>query len=203
VVESRDNAAWVCAVAAEDARGEAARRDLRALLVRSLRRMLASRGVAEDLCEDFAQEAMLRVRERLSAFRGESKFTTWALAIATRIAFDELRHQRWKDVSFEAVVEGADGPVAFEPGVETSAEQRLARERVFAALAEVIEHELTDKQRRVLSAELAGVPHAEIAAHLGLNRNALYKLAHDARKRVKARLAAAGIVEADVLWVFK
>jgi RNA polymerase sigma-70 factor (ECF subfamily) len=67
----------------------------------------------------------------------------------------------------------------------------------------VIDEELTEKQRAVLYAELRGMPHAEIAAQLGMKRNALYKLAHDARKRVKAALQAAGISEADVLWAFE
>ena len=70
------------------------------------------------------------------------------------------------------------------------------------ALAEVIENRLTDKQRAVLSAELQGMPHAEIAVHLGMKRNALYKLAHDARRRVRAHLEAAGISEADVQGMF-
>src|SRR5262249_34019534 len=65
-------------------------------------------------------------------------------------------------------------------------------------LREVIEHDLTEKQRQVLSAELSGVPHAEIATRLGMNRNALYKLGHDARRRVKARLEAAGVAGWDI-----
>jgi RNA polymerase sigma-70 factor (ECF subfamily) len=199
----RDNDQWVRAMAADGPEGDAARRDLRALLVGSLRRVLAPRGVGDDLCEDFAQDALVRVRERLASFRGESRFTTWALSVATRLAFDELRRKRWKDVSFEAIAEEARGPVAFEPRAEASQERTLAREKVLGVLAEVIEHELTRKQRAVLSAELQGMPHAEIAAQMGMNRNALYKLAHDSRKRVKTRLEAAGLSADDVLSVFQ
>jgi len=198
----RDNGDWVLALGGDGPESESARRDLRQLFVRALRRVLASRGVAEDLCEDFAQDALLRVRERLSSFRGESRFTTWALSIATRIAFDELRHKRWKDVSFDAIVEDSRGPVAFESRAEASQERGLVHDKVMGALAEVIENRLTDKQRAVLSAELQGMPHAEIAVHLGMKRNALYKLAHDARRRVRAHLEAAGISEADVQGMF-
>ncbi len=199
----RENAEWVAAVAADGPEGDVARRELRSILVRSLRRMLAARGVAEDMCEDFAQDALVRVRERVADFRGESQFVTWALAIATRLAFDELRHKRWKDVSFESVVEGADAPLSFEVARDASSERSVARDRVLGLLARVIEHELTEKQRRVLSAELAGMPHAEIAVHLGMSRNALYKLAHDARRRVKTQLEAAGVLAADVIWIFE
>ncbi len=199
----RGNEHWVRAMAMDGPEGDAARRDLRTVLVVGLRRVLASRGVGEDVCEDFAQEALVRVRERLGTFRGDSRFTTWALSVATRLAFDELRHKRWKDVSFEALTQDAHGPVTFEPRAEPSQERGLARERVLDVLAEVLEHGLTDKQRAVLSAELQGMPQAEIAAQLGMNRNALYKLAHDARKRVKARLEEAGLSAADVLSVFE
>ncbi|MGA7119761.1 MAG: sigma-70 family RNA polymerase sigma factor [Polyangiaceae bacterium] len=199
----RANEEWVRALGDDGASGEGARRELRAVLVTGLRRALSRRGVAEDLCEDFAQEAMLRVRERLAAFRGEARFTTWALSIATRIAFDELRHKRWKDVSFDAVSADAKRPLVFEPRVEASQDRGLVRERVLASLRDVLENDLTDRQRAALVAELNGMPQAEIALQLGMSRNALYKLSHDARKRVKARLERTGISEVDVLWVFE
>jgi RNA polymerase sigma-70 factor (ECF subfamily) len=173
------------------------------VLVGGLRRILSARGVSDDLCEDFAQEALLRIRERLAAFRGESRFITWALSIATRIAFDDLRHKRWKDVSFEAASADARAPLAFEPRTDPAQEKSLVRERVLSELRVAIENKLTDKQRSVLIAELNGMPHAEIASALGMNRNALYKLSHDARKRVKFHLEAVGISAVDVLWVFE
>src|SRR2546426_7038313 len=199
----RENAEWVRAIADDGADGEAARRDLREVLVTGLMRVLTARGADEDLCEDFAQEALLRVRERLGGFRGESRFTTWALSIAMRIAFDDLRHKRWRDVSFDAMLEGARSPLVFEPRVEATQERSAGRERVLRALAGVIEGKLTEKQRAVLVAELEGMPHAEIAERLGMKQNALYKLSHDARKSVKVHLEALGICEADVLWVFE
>ena len=52
-------------------------------------------------------------------------------------------------------------------------------------------------------AELKGMPHAEIATSRGGTRNAVYKLTHDARKRVQAQLQAAGIFAHDVLWAFE
>ena len=47
-------------------------------------------------------------------------------------------------------------------------------------------------------AELRGMPQDEIARHLGSNRNALYKLTHDARKRLKRGLEAAGFTAEDI-----
>jgi RNA polymerase sigma-70 factor (ECF subfamily) len=195
------NADSVARLTAGGAEAAPAERELRRLLVAGLRRALGQRAPG-DACEDFAQEALLRVRAQLPTFRGESRFTSWALSIAVRVAFDELRHQRWKNVSFDALTSDADGPVRFEPREEASQERRLARDQALAALQQALEGDLTDKQRRVLVAELSGMPHAEIALQLGMNRNALYKLAHDARKKLKGRLEAAGLSAEEVLWAF-
>ena len=199
----RDNDEWLRSLADDGPAGEAAQRDLRRVLVGGLRRILVSRGLPEDLCEDFAQDALVRIRERISAFRGESRFTTWALSIATRVAFDELRHKRWKDVSFESATADARGPLAFEPRADAPQEKAILRERVLAELRDVIENKLTDKQRSVLIAELNGMPHAEVADALEMNRNAVYKLSHDARTRVKFHLEAVGLSDVEVLWVFE
>jgi RNA polymerase sigma-70 factor, ECF subfamily len=198
----RANSDWVDCLRSTGPEAEAAERDLRGILVGGLRRALGRR-VDADTCQDFAQDAMIRIRAGLDGFRGESRFTTWALSIAIRVAFDELRHRRWKDVSFEALTDGARGPTRFEPRQEASQERTLARERVLAELRAVIDGELTEKQRRVLMAELEGMPQGEIALHLKMNRNALYKLSHDARRKVKARMERAGLTGADVLWVFE
>lgn len=199
---ARDGAEWVRALADDGPSGQAAQQDLRRILVAGLRRVVAARGVSEEWCEDFAQEALLRIRAHLAAFRGESQFTTWALSIAIRVAFDELRHKHWKDISFETVTADARGPITFEPRTDATQEKLLVRKRLLSELGDAID-KLSDKQRAVLIAELNGMPHAEIALALGMNRNALYKLAHDARKRIKAHLAEAGISEVDVMWVFE
>jgi RNA polymerase sigma-70 factor (ECF subfamily) len=194
-----DDEEWLRALADDGPGGDAARGDLRRVLVMGLRRSLSSRGVAEDLCEDFAQEALVRIRERLPGFRGESRFTTWALSIAIRIAFDELRHKRWRDVPFESVCEE---PAALGT-VDAPQEKAVVRGRVLAALQGVIAGKLTPKQRAVLLAELSGMPQAEIARNLQTNANAVYKLSHDARRKVKDHLDSAGISGEDVRWVFE
>ena len=53
-----------------------------------------------------------------------------------------------------------------------------------------------------LLAELPGEPMAEIAIRMGSNRNAIYKLTHDARKRLKRGLERAGHSAATVAVAF-
>jgi RNA polymerase sigma-70 factor (ECF subfamily) len=66
----------------------------------------------------------------------------------------------------------------------------------------VIETDLTDRQRQALVAELRGMPQAEIALQMGLTRNALYKLTHDARQNLKRGLEAVGIGADEVRETF-
>ena len=56
----------------------------------------------------------------------------------------------------------------------------------------VISEQSTGKQWLALTAELNGIPQDEIARQLGSNRNAVYKLTHDARRKLRAGLEAAG-----------
>src|ERR671932_2067059 len=76
--------------------------DLYDLLVRGLRAALRSYGGGvEANVEDFAQEALIRITGNLDSFRGESRFTTWALKIAMNVALTELKRRRWRDVSLQ------------------------------------------------------------------------------------------------------
>ena len=77
-------------------------------------------------------------------------------------------------------------------------ETRWERKAILDKMLDVIHNELTEKQRTVLLAELKGMPQGEIAQHLNSNRNAVYKLAHDARKRLRRGLEAAGYHATDV-----
>ncbi len=67
----------------------------------------------------------------------------------------------------------------------------------------MILEELTERQRQALVAvTINGMPLEEAARCMGTNRNALYKLLHEARKRLKERLVAEGLSPQDVLAVF-
>ncbi len=83
---------------------------------------------------------------------------------------------------------------------ETSAE----RADMLARVRRIIEEELTDRQRQALI--LLGVqdmPMEDAARKLKTNRNALYKLLHDARLRLKRRLSMEDISPNEVLTLFE
>jgi RNA polymerase sigma-70 factor (ECF subfamily) len=50
---------------------------------------------------------------------------------------------------------------------------------------------------------LEGMPISEVASRLGTNQNALYKVLHDARRRLKRRMEAAGLSSKEVLAAFE
>jgi RNA polymerase sigma-70 factor (ECF subfamily) len=95
-------------------------------------------------------------------------------------------------VSLDEVITDTDVTPARAVDHEPGPDVQWEREAILGALHEVIRNDLTAKQRAALLAELRGMPQDEIARYLGSNRNALYKLTHDARKRLKRGLEAAG-----------
>lgn len=202
----RTNQEWLTALRGPER--EQALADLRSLLVRGLRYTLADRlNVTEADLEDFAQEALLKIMAGLDSFRGESRLTTWAHKIAVRVAFTELRRLRWKDVSLQDLIvrydEGDFTPAALTDPAP-SPDKRAIQQMLLATVQRLIAVELTDRQRQAMTAVmLGGMPLEEVARRMGTNRNALYKLLHDARQRLKKRMLAAGLSPQDVLAAFE
>jgi RNA polymerase sigma-70 factor (ECF subfamily) len=179
--------------------------DLRMLLVRGLRRALPD--VPEQSLEDFAQEALLKILAGLDSFRGESRFTTWAFKIAIHEAFTELRRRRWQNVSLQDLVAKYD-EADFTPTAladrTPSPEQRVTQQMLLEMIRQLIDEELTERQRQaMIAAVFGGMPGDEVARRLGTNRNALYKLLYDARRRLQRRLLARGLSMDDVMGAFE
>lgn len=191
---------WPVALRATDSGEQAAAVSaLREVLHHGLRIALNGRSdVSAAHLEDFAQESLLRVLDRLDQFQGRSQFTTWAQAIALNVAFTELRRKRWRDVSLDALL--ADGERFAEPAM--IADDALGadedRTRFVAVLRSAIENDLTPKQRAAMLGELRDLPFDQIVELLGTSRSAAYKMLHDARRALKQRLHEAGITGADI-----
>lgn len=191
----RSNDEWLADLAAEGPALDAALRDLRPVLLRALRVTLAPRvdRGADALADDLVQDALLQVRDRAGQFRGDARFTTWAQKVAVHLAFSELRRKRWQDVPLDTIV--ADPPSAPEPAADVA----LATNEAVAMVRRLIADELTERQARALTAILNGVPMDQVAAALDTNRNALYKLLHDARLRLRKAFEARNLTPDDLL----
>jgi RNA polymerase sigma-70 factor, ECF subfamily len=205
-MSTRTNAEWLADLKGSD-NGQAIA-DLRAVLVKGLTYALSSRIKTDldDLVQDFAQDALLRILDKIDTFRGESRFTTWAQKIAVRVAFTEMRRQRWKDISIEDLL--PDESMDFTPSVladpSPDPEKRANQTMLGEMIQKMIAEELTDRQRTAMLAIMAGgMPLEEVADRMGTNRNALYKLIHDARKRMQQRLLLRGMTPQEVLAAFE
>jgi RNA polymerase sigma-70 factor (ECF subfamily) len=197
-VAERSNEEWLQALSSPGPDRKAALKDLRAILLAGLSKALVgwvrtSGREFQALAEDFVQETLVRVLDSLDSFKGLARFTTWAHKIAVRIALTELRRRRWQDVSLDRVFEDETADMLLKdpaPGPAAQAERTLSVEWVLRIVAE----ELTQKQRQAIVAVMhGGLPAEEAARRLDTNRNALYKLIHDARVRLKRRLEREGV----------
>ena len=204
---TRTNQEWLAALSEPGPEREAALADLRTFLIQGLGYAMADRPqVTEADVEGFVQDALLKILDSLDSFRGESRFTTWAQRIAVHEAFTELRRKRWDDVSLEEMLARYEGD--FTPSVLTSPdpspEARVAQQRLLEMVERLIVEELTDRQQRaIIGVVFAGMPTEEVARRMGTNRNALYKLMHDARQRLKRRMEVEGISLEDALAAFE
>jgi RNA polymerase sigma-70 factor (ECF subfamily) len=200
-VKERSNDQWLAAL--RGPKKDEALADLRIVLVRGLRAALRGQSSGVELSvEDFVQEALIRILDNLDSFRGESRFTTWAHKICVRTAFAELRRRRWRDVSLEEAIHGREESVNTPADPLADPERAATQRTVMTEFRRFIDEELTDRQRRALLAALGGMHLEEVARRMGTNRNALYKLLHDARKRLKRRMTAEGLSPQDVLGAF-
>ena len=57
--------------------------------------------------------------------------------------------------------------------------------------------------KAVVAVLLEGMPVSEVARRMGTNHNALYKLLHDARTKLKRHMEAAGLPPQEVLAAFE
>ena len=202
----RSNKEWVGDLSEPGSRRDAALIDLRLVLVRGLGYAMSRyNNVTEADVQDFVQDALLKILGALESFRGESRFTTWAHKIAVHVAFTELRRRRWKDVSLDEMIQTPDGDLLPRTWVDPSAktEDQAIQKSIIEIMRQVIADELTERQRQALIAvRIHGVPLAEVARRMDTNRNALYKLLFDARKRLQKRMLAQGLSKEDILSSF-
>jgi RNA polymerase sigma-70 factor (ECF subfamily) len=209
-VSKRTNEEWLAELEPDHPQHETALTDLRDILVRGLERGLLNqvRTAAPEFhtqAEDFAQEALLKILEKKEAFAGRSQFTTWAHKIAVSMALTELRRKRWQDNSLDGLTtfDGGDYTPSFIADPSPAPENVTERTQMLRRINRLISEDLTEKQRTVIIASaIQGKSTDEIAAMMDMKPNAVYKLLHDARVRLKKNLSQEGLTPNDVLEIF-
>lgn len=143
----------------------------------------------DDLAQQAANDALVKILAKLEQFAGLSRFTTWAYKfVMFEISRLVSRHpwQRQSPYADESVWERlADLPTA-DPS------ERAERREQVAVLVAAVDR-LTDRQREVFVAvALNSVPIDVLAVKLGSTRNAIYKNLFDARRSLRKSMAADG-----------
>jgi RNA polymerase sigma-70 factor (ECF subfamily) len=214
VSEPRTNEQWLSDLQATGSRREAAVQDLRDYLLRAVLVYLTRHRTdvamlefseLQQLAEDWAQQGLLQVLDKLPTFRGDSKFTTWSYRVVINLVAGELRRKRWESVSLDALTESEQPDLRLrEDTGQPSPETELARGEAWSAIQDVIEQSLTERQRTVLTrVVLDGVPVETVAEQMGTNRNNIYKIVHDARRKLRRELEARHWSAEDVLGTFE
>jgi RNA polymerase sigma-70 factor (ECF subfamily) len=143
----------------------------------------------DDLAHQAADDALVNVLARLDDFRGHSRFTTWAYKFAVFEVSSKVARHAWRrqpPSAEELSLDRLPDSLAPRPG------DRLEQRERLAALSAAI-GELTERQREVFVAiALNDVSIDVLALQLGSNRNAIYKNLFDARRNLRASMAAAG-----------
>jgi RNA polymerase sigma-70 factor, ECF subfamily len=189
--------AWVDALHSIGARRDEAIRRLHALLLREARFELRRRTASlthpsgrdlDDLAVQAADDSVVAILAKLEDFRGDSLFTTWACRFVEREAPAKLRRRLGR---------AGELPMEFEldrtpmwPAHGESPHDRCVGNEVARALARLVVRDLTEHQREVLIAvTIHDVPTGDLASRLETTSGALYKTLHDARRKLKAKLA--------------
>jgi RNA polymerase sigma-70 factor (ECF subfamily) len=199
IVERRgpdaESLGWVEALSAVGRRHDEAVVALHALLLRAARFEVTRRGGGrsgelEDLTTQAADDALMAIMRKLHTYRGDSRFTTWAYKFALLEAAVKVRRRSWhgREVPLEADGWARLADRRISPDLDAESAELVAA--VCAGIAEA----LTARQRTVLVAlTLNDVPIDVLAERLGTTRGALYKTLHDARRKLRARLARDGL----------
>ena len=190
------SARWLASLRSTGTERDHAVGELHALLLKAARFETARRAGMlsgpdrDDLAVQAADDALMHVLEKLDAFEGRSRFSTWAYKFAVYEAGVKARRRSWQDreVTLEAdawslLPDSDSGPAA------------VAEEReLLSALERGIRTALTAHQRNVLVAlAVTGVPIDVLSERLGTTRGALYKTLHDARRKLRGHLSDQGL----------
>ena len=193
-----DSASWLQWLAGTGSRRESALAELHAMLVRAARREVARRGPhqqitgpeLEDLAYQAAGDALLAITRKIGQFRGESRFTTWAYKFVVFEVSAKIGRHFWRNPARSLDAEDWDrlpDRFGFDPARESEWRD------LFGAVRRAVQTELTPRQREIFVAiVLNDVPLGALVVKLGSNRNAIYKMLFDARRKLRADLVANG-----------
>lgn len=146
------------------------------------------RSDIDDLAMEAADDALLALLRKLEDYRGDSQFWTWARRFAALEAPVSIRRRLGHDrVGISRDPEHALDVADPAPSVHDRAETR----ELVQTVSDLIVNALTPRQRVVVVAvAINGVSAQTLAGELHTTPGAIYKTLHDARRTLRAQVAA-------------
>jgi RNA polymerase sigma-70 factor (ECF subfamily) len=202
-VVDQDSIEWIAGLGPQSPHRQDTLIRLHALLLRAARAELARRagrtGVTgpeiDDLAHQAADDAVLAILRRLPEFRGDSRFTTWAYKFAILEVSSKLGRHFWvgrPDVVTLEIEQWQQLPDRLGVTPESAAESA----DLLAAVQAAVETTLTERQRTVFVALVVdGVPLDALSLKLNTDRNAIYKVMFDARRKIRSALVTNGYLD--------
>jgi RNA polymerase sigma-70 factor (ECF subfamily) len=196
-----ESAAWLGALAGTGPQREAALTRLHEMLVRIARAECRRRGPRlqitgpelDDLAYQAAADAVMVITRKIGQFRGESRFTTWAYKCVILEVSAKIGRHFWRNPPVPLDAEDWDklpDRFGFDPAHQAEWQDLLA------ALRRAVDTELSPRQRQVFVAIMVNaVPLDALVIELGSSRGAIYKMMFDARRKLRAALAANGYMD--------
>ena len=146
----------------------------------------------DDICRQAADDAVVAVIGKLDGYRGASRFTTWAYGFAILEVSVKLRRHAWRGRSIPTADDDRLWDRLASEGT-SSAQAHVESAQLLRALRRAVAEELTPRQREVFVAvALNEVQIDVVAGQLHSTRGAIYKVLHDARRKLRLRLEHEG-----------
>ena len=143
------------------------------------------------LAEDLAQEAFLRVYQRLTTYDPARKFSSWFFQVLRNVTIDYLRVNRLPTASLDALQEEGHQSAAVDR--ESASPEELAGQGELAsAIAAALSRIRPDYREVVTLRYQEGLTQPEIAEILGLPAGTVKTYLHRARKELAEILSAQG-----------
>ncbi len=149
--------------------------------------MLRDRAAAEDI----TQETFIRAWRALEGFDGRSEFYTWIYRIAVNVSLNALRSRRASRLtSDDARVDAA--AIESRPGASAGPAGDAARKQQYEALCEAIDALSETLRTTLILVCIEGKSHEEASGILGAPEGTIAWRVHEARRKLKAFMAARG-----------
>lgn len=132
-----------------------------------------------DLTEDLIQETMLKAYLHLRGFKEEAKFSTWLIAIASRLFIDQQRKEKREKRRYEKVKNNVKQKMKWNMMI--NGQEWSSYLEIFAKLEPAI-------RTPILLRHYYGFTYEEIAKMLSLKEGTVKSRVHNGLKRIRKEL---------------